>query len=122
MAAPLSYLCEVKEAFSGDDLMAMVDLGVENLWKKQRIRLYGVDTPNAINAQSDTEAGQIRTLVRNMVLRRKAWVTIISKNTSSWVVVLEIETPDGVINVNDFLIARGYTFPSEDTKKVEVTQ
>lgn len=110
MAVPTVYSCEVREVFSGDDLVALVDLGVEDLWKRQRIRLSGVDTPNAINATGDSEAGLIRSYVRNLTRGRKGKLTIVSKNTSSWVVVLEVETPDGVVNVNDHLISKGYTF------------
>ncbi len=106
----VEYACEVREVFSGDDLIAMVDLGTENLWKRQRIRLSGVDTPPAINATGDTEAGQIRTMVRNLVRLRKARLQIISRNSNSWVVILIVETPEGTVNVNDLLISKGYEF------------
>ena len=59
----VEYPCEVREVFSGDDLIVMIDLGVENLFMKRRIRLHGVDTPNAVKEQKDTDAGKIRTLV-----------------------------------------------------------
>lgn len=111
--AQTEYACEVREVFSGDDLIALVDLGVENLWKKQRIRLFGVDTPNAINATGTTEAGQLRTFVRQMVRNRKAKLTIVSRNTNSWVAVLVVETPEGSVNVNDYLVSRGYKFKRE---------
>ena len=45
-----TYDAEVREVFSGDDLVVLVDLGVESLWKRQRVRLAGGDTPNAISA------------------------------------------------------------------------
>ena len=104
------YACEVREVFSGDDLIAMVDLGVENLWKRQRIRLSGVDTPPAINATGNTEAGQIRNFVRSLARGKKAQIAVISKNTNSWVVNLTVETPEGPANVNEILISRGYEF------------
>lgn len=107
---PNEYPCEVREVFSGDDLIALVDLGVENLWKRQRLRLSGVDTPPAINATGDTEAGQIRTYVRALTRGRKGTLTIINRNTNSWVVTLMVDTPEGPVNVNDILIARGYQF------------
>lgn len=107
---PVEYSCEVREVFSGDDLIALVDLGVENLWKRQRIRLAGVDTPTAINANGDTEAGKIRSKVRTMTRGRKATVTVISRNANSWVVTLVVETTEGVVNINEFLIAQGYEF------------
>lgn len=110
MTTVTEYTCEVREVFSGDDLIALVDLGVENLWKRQRIRLSGVDTPPAINATGDTEAGQIRSHVRALTRGRKGRLTVVTRNTNSWVVVLVVDTPEGPVDVNELLIARGYQF------------
>lgn len=110
MSAQAEYVCEVREVFSGDDLIALVDLGVENLWKRQRVRLFGVDTPPAINATGDTEAGQIRSYVRAITRGRKAKMEVVNRNTNSWVVVLTVDTPEGAVNINEQLIARGYQF------------
>lgn len=107
------YPCEVREVFSGDDLVVFVDLGVEGLWKRQRVRLLGVDTPNAINASEDTEAGKIRATVRKMARGRRGMFTVHSKNLSSWVGTLVLESPtapEGVVNLNKVLIAQGYVF------------
>lgn len=104
------FSCEVREVFSGDDLMALIDLGVDNLWKKQRVRLAGVDTPNAVKAAGDTEAGQIRRYVRTMVKNRRAKLSVVNKFNNSWVVVLHVETGEGWVNVNQHLIDKGYVF------------
>lgn len=110
MTLQTEYTCEVREVFSGDDLVALIDLGVENLWKRQRIRLSGVDTPSAISANGDTEAGKLRSTVRSMTRGRKGKLVIVSRNTNSWVVTLVVDTAQGVVNINDFLIAQGYEF------------
>lgn len=115
MTTNSDYVCEVREVFSGDDLIALIDLGVENLWKRQRIRLSGVDTPPAINATGDTEAGKIRSHVRTLTRGRKGKLTVVNRNSNSWVVILIVETPEGAINVNDLLIARGYQFKTKVT-------
>ena len=107
----VEYPCEVREVFSGDDLIVMIDLGVENLFMKRRIRLHGVDTPNAVKEQKDTDAGKIRTLVRTLTRGRKAKLQVVSRNQNSWVVTLIVDTPEGQqVNVNDFLISKGYEF------------
>ncbi len=110
MPVQLEYSCKIEEVFSGDDLIAMVDLGVENLFKRQRVRLSGVDTPSAIQASGDTEAGKLRSDIRTMVRGRKSKIVVVNKNTNSWVVTLEVEGPTGKINVNDYLIGLGYQF------------
>lgn len=108
-----TYPCEVREVFSGDDLIVLVDLGVENLFKRQRVRLHGVDTPNAVGAGNDTEAGQVRKEVRSMTRGRRGQLTVVSRNNSSWVGVLVIEAGpevNGTVNLNEYLIGKGYVF------------
>jgi endonuclease YncB( thermonuclease family) len=106
----IAYVGEVREVFSGDDLVILVDLKVEDLWKRQRVRLHGVDTPNAVNAGAGTEAGKLRTYVRNLVKGRRVQVTIISKINNSWVAIVNVETPEGLHNLNDDLIGQGYRY------------
>lgn len=113
MSVQSVYACEVREVFSGDDLIALVDLSVENLWKRQRIRLSGVDTPAAISATGDTEAGQIRSHVRSLTRNKKGTITVVSRNANSWVVTLVVDTAEGPVNVNELLIARGYQFKAK---------
>lgn len=105
-----TYDAEVREVFSGDDLVVLVDLGVESLWKRQRVRLAGVDTPNAISAGMETEAGKIRSYVRQLVRGKHVKITVTNRSSNSWVVILFVETPEGIINLNEDLIKQGYQF------------
>ena len=112
-STPEQYSCIVQEVFSGDDLIAFVDLGVENLWKRQRIRLHGVDTPNAMNCGESTPAGRLRKEIQTMVRNRRGLIQVVAKNAGSWVCYLTIESSTaagGVIQVNQELIERGYVF------------
>ena len=113
------FSCKIIEVFSGDDLIAFVDLEVENLWKKQRIRLYGVDTPNAIKESGDTKGGKVRSEVRRITYGRTGKITVVSKNANSWVVTLIIDTPSGPVNVNDYLTSQGFKYvaPEHNAKK-----
>lgn len=111
----LVYPCEIREVYSGDDLIALIDLRVEGLFKRQRIRLHGVDTPNAVGAARDTEAGSVRQEVRDLTRGRRARFTVVStsRNNGSWVGELVVEADasvGGAINVNQYLIERGYVF------------
>lgn len=105
-----SYAVRVSDVFSGDDLMVMVDLGVDDLWKRKRIRLHGVDTPNAVHAADDTEAGRVRRLVRGIAGNRTGTINLRSRGSGSWVVELIINTPDGPLNLNEYLINQGFQF------------
>jgi len=111
MALPTRILTgEVQAVFSGDDLIILIDLGVDDLWKKKRVRLHGVDTPNAVNQAPDTEAGKLRAYVREMVRGAKVHITPVSSNASSVVAIIEVERNGELFNLNDDLIAKGYKF------------
>lgn len=107
------YSARVEEVFSGDDLILMIDLGVENLHLRQRVRLHGVDTPSAVNSSPDTEAGKIRSYVRNLTRDRPAKILLLTRVGGSWVGVVTIHTRDGEVNLNDDLIAKGHQFKRE---------
>lgn len=110
------FSAEVRDVFSGDDLSLMLDLGIDDLHKRQRVRLYGVDAPNAIGQGPDTEAGKVRSFVFDMLKRRELIVTVVRRSNSTHgnlVGIVEVITPDGVINLNDALIAKGYKFKRE---------
>ncbi len=105
-----SFAVRVSDVFSGDDLMVMVDLGIEDLWKRKRIRLQGVDTPNAVHAADDTEAGRIRRAVRGIAGNRTGTINVHSRGSGSWIVELIVNTPDGPLNLNEYLINQGFKF------------
>ena len=105
------FKAEAIDIFSGDDLTVMVDLGVEGLYKKQRIRLAGVDTPNAVGVGPETEAGRLRTHVRNIVRRKELTIYVKTRGANVWAATVEVDNGDGTVtNLNDDLIAQGYSY------------
>lgn len=104
---------EVVDVFSGDDLVVMVDLGVEGLFKRQRVRLQGVDTPNAIGLGATTPAGIVRAYVRSMCRGKRVKLEVMSRSLSSWVVVVNVVLDSGLHNLNQDLIAQGYVYKRE---------
>jgi len=106
---------EVVEVFSGDDLIVMVDLEVESLFKKQRVRLHGVDTPNAVRSGSETEAGKLRSYVKALCKGRKLQIEVKSRGVSSWVIVAWVITDSGEHNLNEDLIDQGFGYKRESS-------
>jgi hypothetical protein len=106
-----SYPCQVEEVHSGDDLIAMVDLGVDRLFKRVRLRLQGVDTPNAYRAKTETEAGILRDEVKKLTAGR-CRAELVSEGKGGWLVVLFAEEPGThfEVNVNDLLKGRGFVY------------
>ena len=70
------YSAQVLEVRSGDDLVAMVDLGLDGLYKKTRLRLRNVDTPDAYRKDASTDAGRIRDHVRDLVSGKEVKITV----------------------------------------------
>lgn len=110
MVDKTEFSAEVRDVFSGDDLILFVDLGTNDLFMKKRFRLHGVDTPSAVGQGHDTEAGRIRSLIYGLVKRQPVRITVISRTAHSMIGILYVTRPEGEININELLIAKGYTF------------
>lgn len=112
MATPATPVIrgDVRAVFSGDDLMVLVDLGVDGLWKQQRVRLYGVDAPYAKHAKANSTAGRVRDYVRRMTRDRVVQIELILDRGPDWLAVVHVETRDGLVNLNEDLIRQGYPF------------
>ena len=104
------YAVSVEEVRSGDDLILLVDLGTDNLFKKVRARLRGVDTPDAYKAGPDTDAGKIREEVRKLT-RNKCEINVSARNPTSWIVELFLVDKESArLSLNQFLIERGFVY------------
>jgi hypothetical protein len=104
----------VEEVHSGDDLVLMVDLGMDGLHKRVRARLKGVDTPSAFRAKQDTAAGTIRDTIRGMIVGAPCSILLHSHGKGGWVVTLFRESahmgPAGAVNINELLVKQGYVY------------
>jgi len=106
------YSAEVQEVHSGDDLILMVSLGIDSLYKKVRARLQGVDTPDAYKAGADTEAGRIRDQVSKLLKGRKCIIKAHSQSSGKggWVVTLYMDADMKTETLNEILRQEGYVF------------
>ena len=97
---------------SGDDLILLVSLGIDNLYKKVRVRLYGVDTPDANKAGSDTEAGRVRDQVNKLIKGKKCMIRAHSQGAGKggWVVTLHLDLSMNTETLNEILRQEGYVF------------
>lgn len=113
------YEARVEEVHSGDDFILLVNLGVDGLFKRTRVRLHGVDAPNAYKAGPDTEAGRIRDEIRKRI-GTKCIVELVTEGKGGWVVVMTVFDADNQpLCLNTSLRERGYVYPS--TKSAQET-
>lgn len=104
------YFAEVKEVHSGDDLILLVDLGIDGLFKKVRSRLVGVDTPDAYRSGATTEAGQVRDYVKTLVKSRRCYIEVQGERRNSWLVMLFIEEDGKLSCLNKILMDQGFVY------------
>lgn len=111
MIYPRTYYAKSVRVVSGDDLVLMVDLGVDGLYKRTRVRLRGVDVPTAFNAPADSLGSLVRNEVDSLVSNRNLAVDVYEQSRRGWIVVVRIPDNDGEEkNLNDYLIGQGYVF------------
>jgi hypothetical protein len=108
----------VEEVHSGDDIVLLVNLGVDNLLKRVRARLQGVDTPDAYKATSATDAGKVRDWVRHYLNGKACHVEVHSDKKGCWIVTLYITEKDNPIpiSLNKLLQDEGYVFRRQQGK------
>ena len=112
MVSKVKYKAEVLEVHSGDDITVLVDLGIDDLYKKVRCRLLGVDTPSAFNAKEGDEAISVKKTVQTRLSQRIVIIVVHKMNKSSWLVDMLIPglKSKETKNLNQLLIDLGYTF------------
>ncbi len=112
------FEAKVEEVHSGDDFILLVNLGVDGLFKKTRVRLHGVDAPNAYKAKPETEAGRVRDEVKKLI-GNKCLVELISEGKGGWIVVMTVfDTSNQPMCLNTALRERGYVYsPSKSSQE-----
>lgn len=110
------YSARVMEVISGDDLVLMVDLGIDDLYKRVRARLQGVDTPDAYRKPDDEIAGRVRNEVRKLTKGKQCRIEVHAQGKGGWVVTLHIAQDESEFDLNAFLREKGYVFDQKNRK------
>lgn len=102
----------VVEVSSGDDLMVEVDLGVEGLYKKTRVRLKGVDAPDAYKAAEESAAYKVKQEVSRMVNGKDVTLDVVTQgsNKSGWVAHVYLGGSTEGVCLNEVLRNEGYVY------------
>ena len=103
----------VEEVHSGDDLVLMVDLNIDCLYKKVRARLAGVDTPDAYKAQAGTQAGTIRDRVRKLIMGKPCFIDLQAQGRGGCIIILWVRSgkdDNEAQNINEMLKEEGFIY------------
>lgn len=116
-----TYRCRVEQVSSGDDIVVMAELLMDDLFKRVRCRLHGVDTPDAYREAATTKAGAVRDEVRQLIGNRPCSVQVVGQSRKGWKVILHIHADEGTVNLNEYLISQGYIFRENTDGRKEKT-
>jgi hypothetical protein len=102
----------VKNIYSGDDLILLLDLGHDGLYRLTRCRLVGVDAPSTFN-NDNKEAVKLKNFVSKALnASAESYVEVSAYLNNSWLVTLYTKDAETLayISLNQVLINNGYVF------------
>lgn len=105
------YGARAVNVVDGDTVDLALDLGFRITWT-QRFRLYGINTPE-LNATSLTDREvAVRAKQRVIDLLSRGAITVRTHMDKAdkygrWLAVLFVATPEGMVTVNETLVAEG---------------
>lgn len=112
-----TYKAEVVSVYDGDTITCDIDLGFGIIMRKQKIRLYGINTPE-IRGSQRPDGLRSRLALTDMLDRAGYTITLRTIRDGKgkfgrWLGVVFINSFDGdgtdhEINVNDWLVDNGY--------------
>ena len=100
------YRAVITDVYDGDTVTANIDLGFK-VWRHgEKLRLFGIDTPELRGEEK--EAGRIaRDALRNLILDKEVTICTIKDRTGKYGRYLA-RIYIGNINVNAWMIMKGY--------------
>ena len=115
------YNCKVLRVLDGDTLDVDIDLGFSITLRKQRIRMYGIDTPESRTRDKEEK---VRGLLSKDFLKGfcpvDGTIVLISHGKGKFGRILgEIFTDDGLC-INDHMIHEGYAVRYQGGNKEEL--
>ena len=117
------YKVKVLRIIDGDTIDVDVNLGFDVVLSKQRVRLYGIDTPES---RTRNKEEKIRGLLSKEYLKDKcpkdSIITLVSKERGKFGRILGIlyNEENKELSVNDRMIEEGYAVPYTGGNKEEI--
>lgn len=105
------YNAVIYYVYDGDTCTARIDLGFEFEFKKLKLRLYGIDTPE-LRGDTIDAARAARDFLKELVLDKEVVVETVRDTKGKYgryLATIWVEGADGTfINVNDLLVSSGH--------------
>src|SRR6056297_1383530 len=100
------YNAYVSDVYDGDTITVTIDCGFGLKMEKQKIRLYGIDTPE-VRGEEKEKGKKVRDILREKVLKKDIILKTIKDKKGKYGRYLGILFLDGE-NLNEWLVKNGY--------------
>lgn len=103
------YRATVVSVYDGDTVTVDIDLGFGIVLKKQKLRLYGLNTPEVRGTEKE-EGKKVRDLVREKILDKQVIIKTYKDKKGKygrWLAEIIHEKE----NINEWLLTEGYAEP-----------
>lgn len=110
------YKAQVKEVYDGDTITVDIDLGFNNWKKNEKLRLYGIDTPE-LRGDEIIKGREARDYVREQILGKEVIIHTYKDKKGKYgrylatVMYRRDPSDKSNINLNDELVAKGVAVP-----------
>jgi len=104
-----NYRALVTKVYDGDSITADIDLGFGIWMRDQKIRLYGIDTPE-LRGEERPDGLIARDRLRDLILGKEIIITSYKDRSGKygrWLATVFLDNSDGFENVNTTLLAEG---------------
>jgi len=102
-----TYRAEITSVYDGDTVVADIDLGM-NIWlRNERLRLWGIDTPELHRGNDRLRARQARDFLRGQILYQRVVIKTIKDRKGKYGRYLAIIYKDGV-NINELMVSESF--------------
>lgn len=105
------YNSYITDIYDGDTITATIDCGFGVKLEKQKIRLYGIDTPEVRGSEKE-EGRKVRDILREKILEKNVILKTIKDKKGKYGRYLGIVFLDGE-NINDWLVKNGHAVIAE---------
>lgn len=102
-----TYRAIITDVYDGDTCTADIDLGFGIWMRKQKLRLWGINTPEMRGAATGSTA---RDRVRELILHKEVILETQQDKAEKygrWLATVWVTENDSIINVNELLIDEG---------------
>lgn len=102
------YKAHVTKVYDGDTITVNLDCGMNVILKNQKIRLYGINTPELRGSDEEKEKGRdARDFLREKILNKTITLRTILDKTGKYGRLLGVVYVDD-IDINELLLTEGH--------------